>query len=558
LIGYLSNLPFQALAEILGGGSLFVYGIKLMSEGLQKFAGNRFRAILEKVLSSRISAALLGTCLASLLQSSSSASILVVGFLNAGLISLYQALAIFLGTALGATVAVQFIAFQPAGFALLVIFLGVLLKFFFKRSYLVNSGELLLGAGLLFLGLRILESGLSPISQSAILQGINAYVFAWHISAVFFGVLITLLVQSPAAATGIVIALCGSGLITFNESIGMVLGCNLGTAFIALIAAISGTVTSRKAAFVNLMINFTAVLFGILLIPLLIKSVIYFSPLKNQFPAEIITGAEFAPPRTYLPRMIANAHTIFSLFMVCIFLPLIGFLARAVKLSGKSDAFSSHTEFLDARVLNTPTIAILQAKNEIVRMSAMASTMYDDLEHLLYRSDARGIRRIMAAEDALDTLHRQISNFLVLLSRKDVDPENSIRIPLLLQLSHEIEQFGDLNVKFLADFQKKKSEKIHFSLHAMTDLKRLAAAVGDIAGMLASLMESQQDGLQGIDDYRSTIEEIRETALEGHVKRMKTGHCTVESGLLYNDMVTTMVSISECASNIVRIGSSIQ
>jgi phosphate:Na+ symporter len=557
-MSYLSILPFQALAEILGGGSLFVYGIKLMSEGLQKFAGNRFRAMLEKVLSSRISAALLGTCLASLLQSSSSASILVVGFLNAGLISLYQALAIFLGTTLGATVAVQFIASQPAGFALLVIFLGVLLKFFFKRNYLVNSGDLLLGAGLLFLGLRIMESGLSPIGQSAILQGINAYVFAWHISAVLFGALITLLVQSPAVATGIVIALCGSGLISFNESIGMVLGCNLGTAFIALIAAISGTVTSRKAALVNLMISFTAVLLGIMLFPLLIKSVIYFSPLKDQLSAETFSAAVFAPPRAYLPRMIANAHTIFSLFTVLIFLPLVGFLARAVKLSGKSDDFSSHTEFLDTRVLNTPTIAILQAKNEIVRMSAMASTMYDDLEHLLYRSDARGIRRIMAAEDALDTLHRQISNFLVLLSRRDVDPENSTRIPLLLQLSHEIEQFGDLNEQFLSSFQKKKSERIHFSPHAMTDLKRLAAAVGDIAGMLNSLMEDRQDGLQRIDEYRATIEEVRETALEGHVKRMAAGHCTVESGLLFNDMVTTMVNISESAASIVRVGSTIQ
>ncbi len=554
----LSILPIQALAEILGGGSLFVYGIKLMSEGLQKLAGNRFRALLEKVLSSRISAALLGTCLASLLQSSSSASILVVGFLNAGLISLYQALAVFLGTALGATVAVQFIAFQPAGLALFVVFFGVLLKYLFKRRYLVNTGELLLGAGLLFLGLRILESGLSPISHSAILQSINDYVFAWHISSVLFGALVTLLVQSPSAATGIVIALCGSGLITFNESVGMVLGCNLGTAFIAQIAAISGTVISRRAAFVNLIINFTAVLLGILLYPLLVKAVIYFSPMQQQFTADIITSAEFAPPRAYLPRMIANAHTIFSLFMVCLFLPMIGFLARAVKLSEKTGTFSAHTEFLDARVLNTPTIATLQAKNEIVRMSAIASAMYDDLEHLLYRSDARGVRRIYEAEDTLDTLHGQISNFLVLLSRKEVDPENNLRIPLLLQLSQEIEQFGDLNLKFLSYLQKKKSEKMHFSLHAMTDLKRLAAAVGDIAGMLKSLMEDQPDLLQRINDLKSKVEEIREIALQGHVKRMKTGHCTVESGFLYNDMVTTMVSLSECSSNIVRVGSSIK
>jgi phosphate:Na+ symporter len=557
-MSYLSIIPLQALAEILGGGSLFVYGIKLMSDGLQKFAGNRFRAILEKILSSRISATLLGTCLASLLQSSSSASILVVGFLNAGLISLYQALAIFLGTSLGATVAAQFIAFQPAGLSLLVVFLGVLLKYFFKRDYLVNSGELLLGAGLLFLGLRILESGFSPISHSAIFQSINSYVFAWHISAVFFGAMITLLVQSPAAATGIVIALCGSGMITFNDSVGMILGCNLGTAFIAVIAAVSGTATAKKAAFLNLLINFTAVLLGILLIPLLIKSVVFFSPLKNLFSTEIMVGSEFAPPRAYLPRMIANAHTIFSLFTVIIFLPLIGFLARAVKSSGQTDILSAHTEFLDARVLNTPTIALLQAKNEIVRMSAMASGMYGDLEHLLYRSDARGARRILAAEDALDTLHKQTTNFLVLLSRRNVDPENSARIPVLLQLSHEIEQFGDLNEKFLSLLQKKKSEKIHFSLQAMTDLKRLAAAVGEVAGMLSSLMENHQDGLQKIDEQRSTIETIREQALEGHVKRMKTGHCSVESGLLFNDMITTMVSISDSASSIVREGSIIQ
>jgi len=545
------NSPsLQAAVEALGGGGLFIFGIRLMSEGLQRIAGNRFRSLLEKTVSSRISAALLGTSLASILQSASSASILTVGFLNAGLISIYQALAIFLGTSLGAALVVQFIAFQPTTFALGAIFVGILLKLFFKRRFIVNTGELLLGAGILFLGLRIMESGLTHFSASTVLKSLDDYVFTWRISSVLFGSLLTFIVQSPSIATGIVIALCGSGIVTFNEAVGIVAGANLGTAFITLFAAIGGTISARKAAIINLLINFVAIIFLILFFPLLIKLVVFLSPIYGLFSQDVITSAKFAPSKAELPRLIANAHTIFSIFMILVFLPLIGYFSRTIKFVRSSEEFSAHPKFLDKRVLNTPTIALMQAANEIHRMSRIVTAMYGEIVQLIYRFDAKSLRKIIEMEASVDSLHRELSNFLVLLSRETLDPENSMKLPQFLQLVNQLELLADINMKLLSGIQKKKLEKITFSTNAMTELKRLAAAVSVVIDASVNSEEAKFNNREVISTAKFNVVEICEAAIAGHVKRMKTGHCSVETGFLYNDLIAVLVSISDNASNL--------
>jgi len=550
-------LPLESLAETVGGAGLFIFGMKTMSEGIQRLAGNRFKSLLERAVANRFLAALLGTCLSSVLQSSSSASILVVGFLNAGLLSLYQALAILLGTAAGSAVAVQFIAFQSSSFALIAIFVGILLKSLSNRRSLADSGELLLGAGLLFLGLGIMESGLAPISKFAISRSLNDYDFAWRISAVFFGALITFVFQSVSIATGMVIAICGSGLISFTEAVGMVIGGNLGIAFITVFAAMGGVATARRAALINLLINFMAVIIATACFPLFIKSVTFISPVWEQIPVEFLNSAALAPGKSYLPRMIANSHTIYSILMLLVFLPFIGFFARSKSFFGGAGDFSSHPLYLDKRVLNTPSIAMLQAKSEVNRMSVIASTMYDDLVHLFYRFDARTVRKIVEVEDTLDSLRKDISTFLVLLSRRSLDADNSALVPVMLQLVNQIEHLGDLNMKLLAGMQKKKADRIHFSIHAMTDLKRLAAAVGEMV-QLADLQTLPPAELATVvDNLRQDIDTLGEAALAGHVKRMKTGHCSVEAGFLYNDMITDLTNIAVCAAEIITTGNSL-
>lgn len=554
----LTSLPLATFAEALGGAGLFILGMKTMSEGLQHLAGNRFRTLLERAARNRYIAAFFGTCLASLLQSGSSASILVIGFVNAGLVSLYQALAILLGTGVGATVAVQFIAFQVSDIALIAIFLGILLKFFFKRRYLVNSGELLLGAGLLFLGLRLMESGFAPIGRLAIVKSINEYVFAWRISAVLFGALITFLVQSASAATGIVIALAGSGMVSFADAIGMTIGSNLGVAMITAFAAVSGTLTARRVAAINLAINFSSVLLVLILLPFFIKAVFLCSPGGMGLPPGILKLSEIIPERSNLPRLIANAHTLFSILSMLFFLPFIGFITRSADVfrswSGAKGDISPHPRFLDTRVINTPTIAMLQARNEISRMADIACSMYGDAMQLLYRFDAKSVRLINEKEGALDSLQKHISDFLVMLSRRHLDSENSTRITSMLHIVNELEHLGDINMTVIELLQRKKYDKVHFSIQAMSDLKKLAAVVAEITAILRSVPDFSSEELVNSVAFYKVVLEMQQEMLASHVTRMKSGHCSVDAGLLYNDIIATFVKIADISCLIVRTG----
>ncbi len=554
-----SPFPLVNLAETLGGIGLFILGMKSMSEGLQHLAGNRFRSLLERITRNRFSAAFLGACLSSILQSGSSASILIVSFVNAGLISMYQALAILLGTGVGATVVVQFIAFQASTVALLAIFAGICFKLFFKRRFLVHGGDLLLGAGILFLGLRIMEAGIVPVGQSAVMKSITEYVFAWKITAVLVGALVTFLVHSPSAAMGIVITFAAGGMVTFTDAVGMVIGSNLGVAMLTILAAVGGTVGARRVAGLNLLINFIAVLLALALFPLFIKVVALLSPGGGALAASLKRTTHLVvSDRNLLPRLIANAHTIYSLFLLLLFLPLIGFITRSADSvrawSGARADLSPRPNFLDTRIINTPTIAMLQARNEIERMAEIARSMFDDTVQLLYRFDVKMLREIQEKEEVLDSLQKQISSFLILLSRRSNDADSSLRIPVLLHIVNELEHIGDVNWQIVGILQRKKYEKIDFSMHAMADLKRLAALVGQVVAVVQTGDRYTAEDQLRVADLHTEVLHLQEAIIAGHVTRMKSGHCTVEAGLLFNDLVAALVRQSVLAGFIVKTG----
>jgi phosphate:Na+ symporter len=325
---------------------------------------------------------------------------------------------------------------------------------------------------------------------------------------------------------------------------------------ITLLAALSGTLAARRAAIINIIINSLAILLVLLLYPLFLKVVTLFSPGSFPVSMDMFSTPVFTPEKSLLPRLIANSHTVFNVFMLLLFLPLLGFFTRsALALSqGKSDSgnLAPHPQFLDMRVINTPTIAMLQSRNEIRRMSEIACSMLDDLVHQFYRFDAKGARLILEKEAALDALQKQISSFLIQLSRQQMDFDQSIRIPVMLHIVNGLEELGDLSVVILEKLQKKKYEKIHFSINAMSDLKRLAASVSEVVMML------DRDADFSIDDQAKAVElsagirELKDLILDGHVKRMKSGSCTVEAGLLYNDIVTSFVKLSDGASAIIK------
>ncbi|SNB45614.1 Na/Pi cotransporter family protein [Geobacter sp. DSM 9736] len=543
--------------EALGGLGLFILGMKFMSEGLQKIAGERIRWLLEKIAGNRLSAALVGGCLSSLLQSSSAASIIVIGFVNAGLISLYQALGVLLGTGIGATVAVQFIAFKVSIYSLPVIFVGVLLKFFCRRRRWVYLGDMLLGAGLVFLGLQTMESGFAPLSHSTMVHALHNHLFSWRVTAVALGAALTFLTQSSSAAIGVIIAMAGSGMLSFTAGAAMVLGDVIGTSLIAAIASISGSLASKRTALVFFLINLTAVLLVLLFFPAFLKLVHIISPGT----ADLAVPGQFSDTslvRPNIARHLANVHTVFSCICLLIFLPLVGFLARSARsiLPGREGDMDiePRAKYIDSRVINTPTIALLQVRNELKRMGEIARSMFGEVAEQFFRYDARRTTRLRQKEELLDILQREIAGFLVLLSRQPLNSATSMQIPVMLQMVTSLEHIGDQNETIVRCLMRKKEDRIIFSGAAMSELRNLSARVSEMVDLaVESLAGNRRVDEGAVQQLKDSLTEQHENMKRNHLSRLTAGKCTVLAGVLYSDIATAFMKIAEYADSIMEI-----
>lgn len=552
-------MPVSFLMEALGGLGLFILGMKFMSEGLQKLAGEKLRLVLEKITGNRFTAALTGSALASLLQSGSTASIIVIGFVNAGLISLYQALAVLLGTGLGTTIAIQFIAFKISFFALPIIFVGVVIRCFSSRRRWVNGGTLLLGAGLVFFGLHLMEGGFAPLKDNTLIHGLGQHFLSWRLPAMLLGALLSFLMQSSSAAIGIVIAVAGSGLISFNTAVAMVVGESLGSSLIAAIASLNGTLTAKRTALLYIFINVVAISLAMVMFPFFLQLVRYFSPGEADLTIGGIQSLTLAPlhvgTKPYIARHLANAHTIFTGITVLLFLPLVGFFARSAPRivpgrAGEGD-LDPRPRFLDQRVVNTPTIALLQAKSEIRRMAEVAGTMYAGMADQFNGFNARTAGRLKQKEEVLDILQRDISAFLIALSRQPLSTEIAMELPVLLQLVNELEHLGDQVEAIMEYMRRKKEDKLRFSSAAMAEIRTLSTLVSQVVTTAVASLDPEQKSAPK-EDLEVIIAEIESTlaALNlSHIKRLHSGKCSVIAGLLFSDIIAAFEKIAHISYN---------
>jgi len=543
-------MPYASLWEALGGLGIFILGMKLMSEGLQKIAGNGIRRFIESLTGTRITSAFLGSCLSASLQSSSAASILVIGFINAGLISLYQALAVMLGTGIGTTLAVQFIAFRVTIIAQPLIFCGTILKFFCHRRRWVYAGDLILGAGLVFLGLQIMESGFIPFAEEAIGAGIREIRFPWQLLSVALGALLSLMLQSGSAAVGVVIALTASGLVKYDHGFLMVIGEVLGTTAIAGIATISGTIVAKRAILLYFFINIVAI------------SLVLIFPRSFQTLVHLITpgssAATASPQDASISRLLAMSHTLFSGLSIVLFLPLLGFFVRSAKaiLPGldKGVEFEPASTFLDQRVVNTPSLALLQVRSELRRMAEIASTMYDDVVEQFFRFDARRAIKIAKKEESLDILQRHISEFLVKLSRQQLSTEAAVQIPVMLNLVNMLEHIGDQSEVVVNCLTKKKENKVIFSSAALSELKNLAVRVGELLHLALEPQDNAPQSLMADARHlKDDIKAIQETMHANHIRRLSDGQCSVLAGVAYSDIIAAFDKIADYAFTIIKL-----
>lgn len=391
---------FELSMGLFGGLAIFLFGMEQMSEALKLVAGERMKMILQKLSSNRVAGVATGAVATAVVQSSSVTTVLVVGFITAGLMTLPQALGVILGANIGTTITAQIIAFKVTKFALLMIAAGFGVFFLARKQQIKQWGMLLLGLGLVFYGMSVMGDAMKPLRS---FQPFLDLMISMEnpLTGILVAALFTGLVQSSSATTGIVIVMATEGLVSLEAGIALALGANIGTCVTAALAAIGKPREAVRAAAAHLVFNIV----GVLLV----------APFVPQF-AELVASlpAEAAANGSFVPREIANAHTVFNVGMTLVFLPFLGPLARALKrfIPDAEEKPATLTQHLDESLVRTPFAAISTARDELRHMAELVEGMLDKLPGAIFSANAQDIEALKAEEEKVTTLHRHIASYL--------------------------------------------------------------------------------------------------------------------------------------------------
>lgn len=531
--------------EAIGGLGLLILGMRTSSQGLQKLAGEEVRRLMDRIAGNRFTAAILGGALSSILQSGGAAAIIIVGLMNAGLVSLYQSLGMLLGTSLGTAFVVQFISLRLTFIAAPGIFAGAVLKFFSRRRRRVYLGEVILGVSLIFYGLQMMEENFSPLRETALLTAYQHLFPSSLPAAALLGASLAFFIQSGSAAIGIVTALAAAGLITPEPAVAMVLGEGLGSVCLGSLGVVNGTVAAKRSILA----------YSIMSVSLLTAVLFFFPHFLGlvHFLAHTDGAASRSPADISI--LLVSAHTTFSLMGVAVFMPLLGVFSRgATKILRERECgvdMEPRTRYIDFRVVDTPVIAFAQARNEVRRMVELSRSMFADVVLLFEGFDARRAFSIRQKENVLDALQKEIAEFLVILAPKPLSAEIAIGIPAMLQAVNSLEFIGDQTETVLDCLERKKEAGVIFSEAAMGEIREMSGRVTEMLG----LVEKYVRGGMGPDEegitlnYKEAKKEVAELK-KRHVDRLSSGSCSVIAGMLFIDIVSSFERITEMCTEI--------
>jgi len=544
---------------LMGGLGLFLFGMKIMSEGLQKIAGSRMRKILSALTSNRIVGTLVGIAVTAMVQSSSATTVMVVGFVNAGLMSLVQSIGVILGANIGTTVTAQLIAFKITKYALPAIGIGAGFKLFTKNKKWSYFGEILLGFGLLFFGLSVMKHAFDPLKTSDEFRQLFMIVGDNHLIGVMIGAVLTMIVQSSSATIGITIALATSGILSFDASVALILGENIGTTITANLAAIGTNLAARRTAFAHFLFNSLGVCYMLLFFPFFLNFISSMTPGDADFVIQTHDqvarmGGELGD-KPFIARHIANTHTMFNIVNTIIFLPLVGLLAKisTVVIRGSDADIEFHLKYLDNRVLSTPPIALAQARSETLRMAKVARAMVDETLLFLQDNDLKKIAGLEKKEDLTDVLQKEITDFLVKLSQKSITQATSQEVAAMMNMVNDLERVGDHCENLWTLNQRKLDQKITFSEIAMNEISEISELTREFLATIIQALEDKNTGIfEEAHRLEDGIDDIEERLRNNHIKRLNTGECTVNSGLIFIDMLHNFEKIGDHTYNFAK------
>lgn len=541
---------------IVGGLGLFLFGMGMMSDGLKKVAGQKLKNILESMTKRALVAFLVGAGVTTLVQSSSATTVMVVGFVNAGLLTLKQAICVIIGTNVGTTATAWLVSISGLGalkittYALPAVGIGFLLEVLGKTRRTKSIGQILLGFGILFVGIGFMKDAFGPLEESSRVHELFQVLGSKPILAILAGAVVTMLLQSSSAAIAIVQLLAMGGAFgsswetALNVAIPFVLGSNIGTTITAQLAALRTNLNARRTAWAHTIFNVLGALIA------------YPFVHYGLFGSLVLTVTPWKLGPSTIAPCIALAHTIFNVTNSGIFLPLAGLLEKLVVRfvpERPGDAAASPV-ILEEHLLDTPVIALEQTKREIIRMAKTAKKALMRSVNGIINNDRTDLESVRQIEDFIDGFQLQITSYLSALSRRQLSDVVSMELPVLLHTVNDLERIGDHAVNIVEIAERKIEQKLSFSNSALTEAEQLRKEIDQMFDNVIAALENNdiEAAKSAALTNENNLNKMQIDFRRSHVQRMSDGVCTPQTGLIFIDLVDNVEKIGDHLTNIAQ------
>ncbi|PSL41186.1 phosphate:Na+ symporter [Planomicrobium soli] len=528
----------EILFTFFGGLGIFLFSIKYMGDGLQKAAGDRLRAILDRFTTNPFMGVLVGIIVTILIQSSSGTTVIVVGLVSAGFMTLRQAIGVIMGANIGTTVTAFIIGLDVGEYALPIIALGTVLIFFFRKHSIQNVGQVVFGFGGLFYGLELMSDGMKPLRELPAFIDMTVNLSHLPILGVFVGTVFTLIVQSSSATVAILQGLYSEGVLNLGTSLPVLFGDNIGTTITAVLASLGASITARRAAAVHVLFN---VLGSVVFLILLVPFTAYIEWISGLLNLEA-------------KMQIAFAHGSFNVANTIIQFPLIGAWAYLVTkfIPGEERTIEFAPKHLDVHFVDTaPSIALGQAKEEIIRMGNYSVQGLQETYQYLLTKSKKNAETGYQLEQAINNLDQKITEYLVLISAESISSADSSRHTVLMETVRDIERIGDHfeNILELVDYQEEN--KVKLTPEAMADLEEMfTLTIETVQKALDALDTSDHDVAREVAQQEDLIDKMERKFRKKHIMRVNEGACSAQAGIVFVDIVSNLERIGDHSVNI--------
>ena len=533
----------EILIPFVGGLGMFIYGMQIMAAGLEHAAGNKMKTVLEALTKNKFMGVLLGAAITAVIQSSSATTVMVVGFVNAGIMNLTQAMGIIMGANVGTTVtgwlvsAVEWAEFlKPATIAPIAVGIGVVMMLTGKRRSSKEIANIIIGFGLLFIGITTMSDAVAPLKEVEAFTNLFVKLGGNPFLGILVGAGVTAIIQSSSASVGILQSLAAAGLVPFTAAIYIIMGQNIGTCVTAMMSSMGAKKNAKTAALMHLLFN--------------IIGTVIFSTAAIIFFEVVNAGADYG---LISQTQISIVHTVFNIATTVLLFPASNLIVKLAKKIGKVDDTEKDRSvaLLDDRMLETPALAIQSAMNEAVRMGEIVQESIEIVKDVLFTKRDEDIKALRDDEETVDKLCGSVSNYVIKLSTLQISEQEHAETVKLLQVLSDVERVSDY-CENIAEFAETMVEKkITFSDMGKQHLKEIMnEALVSYTFALEAFKEGNRDKALKVIEKETIVDDMEVKLRNQHIKRLTNNECNTESGIIFLDMLVALERISDHARNI--------